>query len=308
MYGISHISVEIPDTRLDNSRRGAELDFSEEFLTSKIGSPTVSRLEPTERTIDIATRVAERLILESAIEASEIDLVVLITQTPCTGGIPHLSARLHNALGLRPDAHFFDVSLGCSGWVNGLAIVKGYCELLALNKAMLVTADPYSKIIDNNDRNTVLLFGDGASATLISRDFRLGIGSFISLSDSKACDAISRDQNTHLKMNGRSVMDFARKTVPDCIRRTLKSNMLAVTDIERHYVHQGSKYIVEQLRVLLKQDAETMPYRACLYGNLVSTSIPALISDDWSRLPKRSIACGFGVGLSAVSTVLTRRD
>jgi 3-oxoacyl-[acyl-carrier-protein] synthase-3 len=306
VYGISAIAVDIPDGRLDNSGRADQLEFSREFLERKIGSVKVSRLEPRESTVDIATRVAEKLFGQSGLCPQSVDLIVLVTQTPCSGGIPHLSSRLHAALGLRSDAHFFDVSLGCSGWVNGLAIVKAYCEANGLNNAILVTADPYSRIIDPNDRNTVLLFGDGASATLVSRDFIFGIGRVVSLSDSSACNAISRGEGEFLSMNGRAVMEFARKAVPESIRRALTENQLTIPDIGCFYLHQGSRYIIEQLRATLGQTEISLPYVAAQYGNLVSSSIPVMVFNDWENVPPRSVVCGFGVGLTSVATVLTR--
>lgn len=302
--GLTHISVEIPQNRLDNSKRSEELDFTNEFILNKIGSPKVSRLDAEDNTLELAFKAVNKLFHESGLDVKAVDLLVLVTQNPGNGGIPHLSASLHHKVGLRDDAQCFDISLGCSGWVHGLAIVKSYCESFGFKNAILVTADPYSTIIDPNDRNTVLLFGDGASATWLSDQPVYNIGQFYCLNDTSSANAIQKKAGEYLQMNGRRVLDFAKKNVPACITKTLELNNQNINQIDVLYAHQGSKYIVDQLREALNILDDKMPYSASEYGNLVSSSIPALIAENYPNSGEKLLVCGFGVGLSCMSTVL----
>lgn len=306
MIGLKHISVEIPSLRLNNLDRASDLGFDENFLRSKIGTTTVSRIEPNETTIDLAFKAASNLFNETEIDKNTVDLLVLVTQTPCTGGIPHLSAVLHRQLDLRPDCHFFDISLGCSGWVQGAAVVKSYCETYGLKKALLVTADPYSKIVDRNDKNTILLFGDGATASLFDDDPVYEFQKFVLLSDTNLNEAIHRDYGGFLQMNGRRVMEFGINTVSHSIDRLLKSYGSEYPVIDRYFVHQGSKHIVDQLRKLFGFTDYQMPYCSSGYGNLVSSSLPAVLCQEWKEIGERSVACAFGVGLTSAATLLQK--
>jgi len=308
MIGIKHVSVEIPPGRLDNLARQEELDFDENFLRSKIGAISVSRLAPEDNTIDLASRAMGRLLQETGLPASDVDLLVLVTQTPCTGGIPHLSAILHHRMGLRQDCHFFDVALGCSGWVQGLSIVKGYCASHGLKTAVLVTADPYSKILDPGDRNSVLLFGDGAAATLLTERPVFSIGKFALMSDTQSHEAIRREAGGFFQMNGRRVMEFGGKLVPASIRQAIAIQDEPGLKIDRYFVHQGSKYIVDQLRRQMGASEYEMPYCSTDYGNLVSSSIPVVLKQEWDRTGNRAVVCGFGVGLTSAATVLSRLE
>src|SRR5690606_34876431 len=94
--------------------------------------------------------------------------LVVVTQNGDGEGLPHTSALVQTKLGLSTTVAAFDVSLGCSGYVYGLAILKGLMETAGMTDAILITADPYSKVIDPTDRVTTLLFGDAATATLLS--------------------------------------------------------------------------------------------------------------------------------------------
>jgi len=111
------------------------------------------------------------------IQENNIDALIVVTQNPDVN-LPHTSAIVHGKLSLPAKCACFDVSLGCSGYVYGLSIISSFLRENSLRTGLLFTSDPYSKIIDRNDKNTALLFGDAASVTLIGDDPIYTMGSF----------------------------------------------------------------------------------------------------------------------------------
>jgi 3-oxoacyl-[acyl-carrier-protein] synthase-3 len=227
---------------------------------------------------------------------------VLVTQNPDGQGLPHTSAILHGKLGLSPRCFAFDISLGCSGFVAGLAAIKGFMDVAGLKKGLLVTADPYSKVIDPEDRNTVLLFGDGAAATLISDTPVWEIGAFDCGTLGKSWEALVVRENGKLEMNGRAVFDFSAMQVPPSLAPALEANGMTVDDVDLAILHPGSKYIVDT--VAKRAKLSNVARGAENYGNTVSSSIPLLLENVSPEKVPRVLVSGFGVGLGWATTVL----
>jgi 3-oxoacyl-[acyl-carrier-protein] synthase-3 len=189
--------------------------------------------------------------------------------------------------------------------VAGLSILAGTMRQAGFKRGLLVTADPYSKVVDPDDRDTALIFGDAAAATLLTDDpvWRLGrsdFGSSGALANNLAVNADGR-----LSMNGRAVFNFAATEVPASIRRCLAANHLTLDDIDRVILHQGSKFIVDALASRLDIRAKAGFY-AGEYGNTISSSIPLILERELSASDRRLLLCGFGVGLSWATAVLEK--
>ncbi len=122
-------------------------------------SHTLPRKSPDQETSDLCVAAFQDLCAGRHIDVSKIDCIVVCTQNPDSDGIPHVSAIVHGKLGLSETCASFDISLGCSGYVYGLSLVSSFMEANDLRKGLFFTADPYSKIIDMNDKNTSLLLG-----------------------------------------------------------------------------------------------------------------------------------------------------
>ncbi|MGH9204004.1 MAG: 3-oxoacyl-ACP synthase III family protein, partial [Vicinamibacterales bacterium] len=234
-----------------------------------------------------------------------LECLVVVTQNPDSHGLPHTSAVVHGKLGLAARCAAFDISLGCSGFVYGLATVSAFMAANGMACGVLVTADPYSKIIGPEDRDTVMLFGDGAAATLLSDDpvWRIGRTDFGTLGQQR--DALVVKADGKLAMNGRGVFNFSATEVPPSIRRALAANRVELGDIDRFILHQGSRFIIDTIAKRLGIEDRT-PFCAENYGNLVSSSIPVALAEAVKDSDRRIVISGFGVGLSFASTVLTR--
>jgi len=304
MIGIQAIGTYIPNGRVDNTLRMKQFDVDDAFLRDKTGMLRLAVKAENEETSDLCCQAFSDLLNKSQLQTAEVECIVVCTQNPDGSGIPHTSAIVHAKLGLPDTCAAFDISLGCSGFVYGLSVIQGFMQANGFRKGVLFTSDPYSKIIDEQDKNTALLFGDGATATLISDSPVWSTGKFLFGSHGRESASIQTDKNTRkLSMNGRAVFTFSATVVPKNIIEMLAANNLTCKDIDCFALHQGSRYIVDTLRKKLELEEDKVPFVASDYGNTVSSSIPLILSDSDSKF-KRIVIAGFGVGLSWASTVL----
>ena len=304
MIGIQAIGCYLPTGRIDNSQRLEQFGIDEVFLQEKIGMLRLAVKLENEETSDLCCKAFADLQLKTMLQIDDVECIVVCTQNPDALGLPHTSAIVHGKLGLPDRCAAFDISLGCSGFVYGLSVLQGFMQANDFSKGVLFTADPYSKIVDEKDKNTSLLFGDGATATLISNTPIWRTGKFLFGSFGKENASIDVKQNTgKLSMNGRSVFSFSATVVPKNIFSMLSANKLVVEDIDFFVLHQGSRYIVDTIMQKLGVNKEKVPFRSAEYGNTVSSSIPLILTEMDSQCNHIVIA-GFGVGLSWASTVL----
>ena len=166
--GLTEIGVYIPENTESNYAKKEALKVDDDFIKTKIGVETVTRKAADEETSDMCIRAFADLRCRYALEAESVDCLVVVTQNPDGSGLPHTSAIVHGKLGCRDSCAAFDISLGCSGFVYALSIVTSFMQQNGMRQGLLFTADPYSKVLDPDDRNTALLFGDAATVTLLS--------------------------------------------------------------------------------------------------------------------------------------------
>jgi 3-oxoacyl-[acyl-carrier-protein] synthase-3 len=200
------------------------------------------------------------------------------------------------------------VSLGCSGYVYGLQILKGFMHASGFDSGILVTADPYSKLIDPTDRSTTLLFGDAATATLLSRDGGWELSRPIMGSDGAGAENIMV-KDGRFSMNGRQVFNFAATLIPKEINALLEQEGLQDTGIDSYCLHQGSAGILDAISRRFPAVKERFVNRMAATGNTVSSSIPLLIEEEIEKTANnRILIAGFGVGLSWASMILSRKE
>jgi 3-oxoacyl-[acyl-carrier-protein] synthase-3 len=220
--------------------------------------------------------------------------------------LPHTSAIVQDKLGLSTNVAAFDISLGCSGYVYGIYAIKGFMEAAGLKNGLLITADPYSKIVDPEDRNTTMLFGDAATATWMGEDAIWQLG--------KAKFGTDGSGAPHLKvtdgvffMNGRQVFNFALLKVPAHLHELLNQSGLTSQDIDAFCIHQGSAAIVDAVARRFENEPEKFIKDMVETGNTVSSSIPLLLEKHmFDSSWKRVAISGFGVGLSWGSALIHR--
>jgi 3-oxoacyl-[acyl-carrier-protein] synthase-3 len=307
MIGIKAIGSYIPSTFVDNYLRVRDFETDESFIRDKIGFVTLARKSSEEDTSDLCIKAFKDLSSLSGLRQDSIDCIVVCTQNPDGRGLPHTSAIVHRKLGLKDDVAAFDISLGCSGYVYGLSVITSFMSLNGLRNGLLFTADPYSKILDHTDRNTELLFGDAATSTWISDNPVFEMLKTRFATNGSGWDAIVVSETTALlSMKGKDVFMFTMKKVPPQIEQCLKDNSLTKEDIDLFILHQGSKYIVDNLTKQLQVAAEKVPFNAQGFGNTISSSIPLILKDTFDGNSTFILLSGFGVGLSWATTVLKK--
>lgn len=304
MIAITNIGVYLPENKIPNLELLDKFETDEEFIKNKIGVIQRSKKDLEEKTSDLCIKAFQNLFEKQPIDKSAIDCCVVVTQNPDTN-IPHVSAIVHGALELPETTACFDISLGCSGYVYALSILSAFMEANGFSKGLLFTADPYSDIIDQEDKNTALIFGDGATVSLLEKD-KSGLVPLGFDFGSKGKDYSSLIKNDTLYMNGRAVFNFTARQIPISIEILLKKVNLEKDEVSQWYLHQGSKYIVDTIAMRLGLDKEKVIFDMYDYGNTVSSSIPILLSSRIKQieLGQKIGLSGFGVGLSWASTVL----
>jgi len=294
---IRSIGLYIPSMRASNYEKAKKVGFDRDFLENKLGVVARSVMEPGATTSDLAIRACNALVERTGLPRDEIQLLVVVTQHP-DFKVPHTAAIVHNRLELAKHCMTFDISQGCSGYTHAVTIVTGVMDAANLNHGVLITSDPYSDKVADDDRDVSLLFGDAATATYFSRTgpgYRLIDSNFGTLPDSYRC-LMFRDR---LEMDGAAVFKHAVQEAPPSIKQLLERNQLGVDDIELFLLHQGSKYLVEYVSRKMRVPPDKAPFEASNYGNTVSSSIPLMLQKhiDAAKL-ERIVLSGFGVGFT----------
>lgn len=303
--GIKAVTSFIPENRINNIELAAKFGQTQAFVDDKLGARILPRKTSEQETSDLCVAAIKKMQLREDFCLNDIEALVVVTQNGDGEHLPHTAAIVQRKLNIPTKIAAFDVSLGCSGYVYGLYILSGLMAAAGLNQALLVTADPYSKIINPDDRATSMLFGDAATATWITKDaiFRLGPVGFGT--DGNGAEFLQVNDGL-LSMNGRQVFNFAAMHVPTHIKSLLSDNNLTEGDIDAFLIHQGSAAIVDAVSrkfaepgKFIKDLAET--------GNTVSSTIPLLIEKYALQSQWRNIVLsGFGVGFSWASALLHR--
>lgn len=300
----------------------------EQFIVEKVGLSRRYVLGPGETGVSLAAEACRKLFGRHAGLSAEVDTLVFVTQTP-DRRLPQNSAGLAAALGLPENLASFDLSLGCSGYVYALSVAEGFLHATGRQCALVVTCDPYSRIIDPHDKDTNCLFGDAATATVVragqgrgrilATDFGTrgqdgdaicvpAGGAARPLVGAMAAEPVPEMAgDLRLHMQGRAVFNFVNSVVPESIRACLGKAGLTLDDIDLFALHQGSRYMLDAMARRVGIPPQKLLQNMAAYGNTVSSSIPLLLSeqDDAGQLDgRRVLVSGFGVGLSWATAIL----
>lgn len=324
---IRSIAFAEPDREVSSATIAEWTGLKREFIEEKIGIRSRRFLEADQRPLDLALSACRNLFAQNGgFKPEQIKLLAVVTQNP-DYRIPHNAALLQHALGLGVDTAAFDIGLGCSGYVYALSVVRSMMLGEGIADALIVTCDPYSRIMGAGDRDTVALFGDAATATWLSSEVGATIGKVDFGTDGGGAENLivraggamlpvsalfqsgeaASDREYRLHMNGRGIFNFMMERVPLSVERALAKNGTTIADTDLFVFHQGSKFLLDQLVGRMGLDASKVPSNIGLHGNTVSSSIPLLLAELQvaGRLAgKTVVVSGFGVGLSWATTVL----
>ncbi|MDR0865172.1 MAG: ketoacyl-ACP synthase III [Candidatus Symbiothrix sp.] len=316
------ISYYLPEKCLTNEDLVKEFpEWSVEKIASKVGVNKRHITSDNETALDLATSAAKKLFKEHSIDKSTIDFVLLCTQSP-DYYLPTSSCILQNRLGLSNSTGALDYNLGCSGYIYGLSLAKGLILGGIAKNVLLLTAETYSKHLHPKDKGNRTIFGDAATANLISTEGFAEIGNFAlgtdgsgaenlivkrgALRQPEAKNDLVIDENNNLKssdylyMNGGEIFNFTADAVPVLVEQVLKNNQLQQDDIDLFVFHQANKYMMNYLRKLIEIDADKFYIYLENVGNTVSSTIPIALCEAQKeeKLKGNILLAGFGVGYS----------
>lgn len=303
MLGIQSIASYLPETKKSNYDVLEKFEINETFIENKLGIKYVRIKNTDHDSSDLCVESYKALERKIIIDKNEIECLIVVTQNP-DFNLPHCSAIVHGKLDMPEECACFDISLGCSGYVYGLSVIKSFMTENNMKKGLIFTADPYSKIIDPNDKNTSMLFGDGSTVSLISDAPKVTLGKFSFGTIGKKYESLIC-RNGVLYMDGFDIFSFASKYIPLDFEKVLSLNGLNKDEIDCFVFHQGSKYIVDTLRKKLNLPKEKVYFDIEDYGNTVSSSIPMILEKVMTENGQKKIfISGFGVGLSWASGII----
>ncbi len=323
MTYIKAISYYLPARTISNEELVSEFpEWTVDKIASKVGVLNRHVAAYNETATDMAVAAANKLFAENeGISKDSVDFVILCTQSP-DYQLPTSACLIQNRLGLRTDIGAFDYNLGCSGYVYGLAIAKGLITGGVAQNVLLLTAETYNKHLHPRDKGNRTIFGDAATATIISTDGFAEIGNFSLGTDGSGSDNLivktggSRnpqkvgdltfDENgnpissDYLYMNGSAIFSFTQKNVPIVVKKTLENNGISKDDVSMFVFHQANSFMLEFLRKKIKIDPNKFFINMGNIGNTVSNSIPIALRDaqEQDKLHSNVLICGFGVGYS----------
>ena len=305
----------VPERIVTNFDLADIVDTSDEWITSRTGIRE-RRITTGENTSQLAYHAAESALLDAGITAEELDLIIVATVTPDMF-TPATACLLQSLLGAHKAAAF-DINAACTGFIYGLDVAMQFMKNGVYKNVLVVGAETLSKIINWKDRNTCVLFGDGAGAVVLSSSDKNGIGSIIIGSDGSKgsvlqCQALpvnnpyaenakASEQCSEIAMEGREVFRFATGVMGDSIEEILRRENLKAEDIKYFVPHQANFRIIDYAAKKINVDISKFYVNLDRYGNTSSASIPMAL-DEMNKnglLSKgdKIIIVGFGGGLT----------
>ena len=321
---IKALEYYLPEKVLTNDDISTKFpEWTDEKIYSKVGIRSRHISGENETALDMALKAAEKLFEKNGEIKETIDFILFCTQS-ADYKLPTSACILQNKLGISTTAGALDFNLGCSGYEYGLALAKGLINGGMAKNVLLLTAETYSKYIHPEDKGNMSIFGDAASATIVSTEGFAKLGEFVFGTDGSGADEliiktggartpnkrneISKDENEHivssdhLYMDGGSIFSFTLKQVPKMTKTLLEKSNLSMEDIGLFVFHQANVYMLEFLKKKLKVESERFYYYIETVGNTVSNTVPIALynalKDGTLKDKKNVMLAGFGVGLS----------
>ncbi|WP_166922323.1 beta-ketoacyl-ACP synthase III [Flavobacterium poyangense] len=321
LAAITAVGGYVPSTVLDNYQLEKMVDTSNDWILSRTGIKERRILaDPEKATSDMAAEAIKNLLEDSDTNATEIDCLVLATATPDqllapTAPVVCQKAGLTNAWG-------FDLNGACSGFLYALSTAAALIESGRHKKVIVVGVDTMSRIIDYTDRNTCVLFGDGAGAVLLEasqnnglKDFVLktnGAGSeFLSVSGGGSLkpfhDGTLQNREQFVKQDGRTVFKNAIESMTNTCSEILNRNLLDVEDVDWVIPHQANIRIINAVAGNLNVPMEKVKVNIERYGNTTAATIPLCLWDFKNDFKSgdRLLLTAFGAGFTFGSCYLS---
>ena len=328
---IKYIEYVLPSVKLDNNFfKVTNPDYNFIKFEKNVGIQSRYICNEDESTLTLAIKAVNKLIEKNKIQTNDIDFLILCTQSP-EYMLPTTSCIIQERCGLPTSIGALDINLGCSGYTYALSMAKAMIGSGQAKNVLLVTSETYSKYINKKDLVNSLLFGDAATATLISKSEYNGIANFIFGTDGSGYDKLIVKNNffnkatiapektysnfnvytdNNLYMDGPEVFNFTLEKIPTLVEEIYKKNKTNNESISKYIFHQANMMLLEFVRRKAKIDKSKMFYSLSNTGNTVSNTIPIALK-EYLKIrgndDEKIVLAGFGVGLSWCGGVINLR-
>jgi 3-oxoacyl-[acyl-carrier-protein] synthase-3 len=319
--GILGTGASLPEKRLTNADLEKMVDTSDEWITSRTGIKERRIVAENEGVSDLAVRAAQQALDNAGISGEQIDLIIVATVTPDMF-FPATACVVQEKIGAT-HAATFDLSAACTGFIYGVSTASQFIATGMYRYALVIGAECLSRIVDWSDRNTCVLFGDGAGAAVLGpvKD-GYGFQSFTLGGDGKGKDLLkvgavssrvsseNGDANPlqYLYMNGKEVFKFAVRVMTSASDEVLAKANLTTEDIDLFVPHQANFRIIDAAMKRYGLPVDKVAINLDRYGNMSSASVPVALHEavESGRVADGDtlVLCGFGAGLTWGAAVL----
>ncbi|MCB1110255.1 MAG: ketoacyl-ACP synthase III [Chlamydiia bacterium] len=313
----------LPERVLTNHDLEKMVETSDEWITSRTGMKERRLAASNEYTSDMGFEAAQRALKESGLKAEEIDLILVATLTP-DHVFPSTACLIQHRLGA-VNAAAMDMQAACSGYIYALSMAKAYVESGMHQNVLIIASEKLSSIVDYEDRNTCVLFGDGASACIVSSEKSGYVIENVSL----GCDGNQADLlilpaggskrpasmetvqggEHFIKMEGKEVFKHAVRRMEGAVKNCLDASGLTEKEISWMVPHQANIRIIEALAKRFDVPKEQVYLTIHKYGNTSASSVgialDELVKEKDLKQGERIILFGFGAGLTWGAAALT---
>ncbi|MCX7781123.1 MAG: ketoacyl-ACP synthase III [Negativicutes bacterium] len=320
--GIIGLGTCVPDTVVTNKDLEKRVDTSDEWIVERTGIKERRIAEPGIATSDLATAAARKALADAGVSADEIDLIIVATATPDMF-FPSVACLVQDNL-KASKAAAFDLGAGCSGFVYGVVTGTQFIKSGLYKKVLVIGAETLSRILDWTDRNTCVLFGDGAGAVVLGEvadgcgvlGAHLGAegagGDLLKLPGGGSRNPSSPEtiegRMHYVHMNGNEVFKFATKIMGEAALEALKNANLTAADVDVLVPHQANIRIIQSAAKRLKMPMDKVIVNVDKYGNTSAASIPIALEEAvrTGRVKKDHVVVlvGFGAGLTWAACVI----
>lgn len=313
--GITGIGISLPERVLTNKDLEKMVETNDEWIVTRTGIRERRIASSEVAASDLSSKAAAKALEMANVSSMDVDLIIECTVTPDMM-YPSTAAIVQKNIGATRAAAF-DLSAGCTGFIYGVTVASQFIKGGFYKNILVIGCDILSRVTDYKDRNTCVLFGDGAGAVLISRTEKEGIVGEYIMADGKGCDYLYlpaggsrlpatsntvKDGQHYTHMNGPEVFKFAVKAMPKAVKKVLEKTGYDVLDIDYLIPHQANIRIIESAAKRLGIPMEKVGVSIDKYGNMSSGSIPVTLFDEYknNNIKKGDVLVivGFGAGLT----------
>jgi len=298
--GIIGIGRSLPQDRLTNFDLEKRMDTSDEWIRTMTGIEERRIARDEQDTSDMALEAAKKAIKDADIDPADIGLILVATVTP-DQPFPSMACVIQQEIGA-VHAAAMDISAACAGFMYGVVTAKQFIDSDVYKYVLVVGVEKLSKITNWEDRNTAVLFGDGAGAAVVGKVSEgRGILSFELGADGSGGSNLYQE-GKHLVMNGREVFKFAVRQMGESAINVIEKAGLTKEEVDFLIPHQANIRIMEASRARLELPIEKMSKTIHKYGNTSAASIPISLVEDVEegRIKEDDVVVmvGFGGGLT----------